>query len=146
MQWDNSKNHGFSEANPDTLYLPLDPSEDAPTVEDQAKNPYSLYNEVKALIALRHQYKDLNADSLFEVIYAEKEQFPFVFRRGNLLIAVNPSLNKASASLKGEAFVKEGDDSKTHCETELIHSIGEVTLSGNSLLMQPQSFAVYKLI
>ena len=32
MQWDNSANHGFSQAAADALYLPVDEREDAPTV------------------------------------------------------------------------------------------------------------------
>ena len=88
MQWDNSKNHGFSSASSDKLYLPLDPAEDAPTVEAQKDDPNSLLNTVKALTKLRHENKDLRADSGFEVIYAESEEFPFVFRRGDLIIGI----------------------------------------------------------
>ncbi len=145
MQWTNGKNKGFSEASSDMLYLPVDESEDAPTVETQAQDPSSLYNTVKALTALRHKYTDLQADGSFEVIYAENEQFPFVYRRGNLLIAINPSGNKANATLSDKAFVKEKDPSGSHCAFNEVYSIGGCQISGNSLTINPQSFAVYEL-
>ncbi|WP_026662295.1 alpha-amylase family glycosyl hydrolase [Butyrivibrio proteoclasticus] len=146
MQWDNSKNKGFSEADQDKLYLPVDPSEDAPTVEDQAKDPDSLYNTVKALTALRHEYDDLKADSTFSVIYAEKEEFPFVYRRGNLLIAINPSEKRDSTALPAEAFVKTNDNSDKQCELKQIYAIGNSKVDGNTLVTDVQSFAIYKLI
>lgn len=146
MQWDNGKNLGFSDANPELLYLPQDPAEDAPTVEDQEKDPSSLLNEVKALIALRHANPALQADGSFEVVYAEKDQFPFVYRRENLIIAINPSLKKASAAIQPETFVKKDDSSKTLSSTKLLHSIGESKFDGNTLTLQPQSFAVYTLV
>ena len=145
MQWTNGKNKGFSEGPSDMLYLPVDESEDAPTVETQAQDPSSLYNTVKALTALRHTYADLQADGSFEVIYAEKEQFPFVYRRGNLLIAINPSGNKANATLSDKAFVKEKDPSGSHCALNEVYSIGGCQISGNSLTINPQSFAVFEL-
>ena len=146
MQWDNSKNKGFSEADQDKLYLPVDTSEDAPTVEDQAKDPDSLYNTVKALTALRHGYDDLKADSTFSVIYAEKEEFPFVYRRGNLLIAINPSEKRDSTALPAEAFIKTNDNSGKQCELKQIYVIGGSKVNGNTLVTDAQSFAIYKLV
>lgn len=146
MQWDNSKNKGFSDAEADKLYLPVDPSEDAPTVADQAQDPDSLYNTVKALTALRHEYEDLKADSSFAVIYAEKEEFPFVYRRGNLLIAINPSEKRDSTALPIEAFVKNNDASNKQCELKNIYTIGGSQVNGNTLVVDAQSFAIYKLV
>ena len=146
MQWDNSKNKGFSDADQDKLYLPVDSSEDAPTVEDQAKDPASLYNTVKALTALRHEYEDLKADSTFSVIYAEKEEFPFVYRRGNLLIAINPSEKRDSTALPAEAFIKTNDNSGKQCELKQIYTIGGSKVDGNTLVTDAQSFAIYKLL
>lgn len=50
MQWTNSKNLGFSVADEDKLYLPVDKSPDAPTVENQQNNPDSIFNTVKDII------------------------------------------------------------------------------------------------
>ncbi|MEE1114922.1 MAG: alpha-amylase family glycosyl hydrolase [Eubacterium sp.] len=90
MQWTNGRNAGFSEAPADILYLPVDPSPDAPSVESEKDLPESLFNVTKALIALRHDCVDLQADADFEPLLAEKDE-PFVYRRGRLVLAVNPS-------------------------------------------------------
>jgi maltose alpha-D-glucosyltransferase/alpha-amylase len=131
MQWDHSKNHGFSNASEDKLYLPLDPAEDAPTVADQENDPSSLLNTVKELTRIRHEHADLQADAEFEVIYAEQNEFPFVFRRGDLVIGINPSEKKATASLP-----------KNYMKT--VYKIGDIELKDASLHMQPQSFVILK--
>ncbi|MCR5155962.1 MAG: glycosylase [Butyrivibrio sp.] len=130
MQWDNSANKGFSTAPADKLYLPVDPADDAPTVADQEKDPSSLLNTVKALTALRRSEPGLKADAEFEVIYAEKDEFPFVFKRGDLIISVNPSDKKASATLPRKM--------------EKAYEIGNVQISDASLIMGPQSFCVLR--
>ena len=128
MQWDNSKNHGFSNADASKLYLPVDNADDAPTVADQLSDKSSLLNTVKELTALRHKYEDLQADGSFEVVYAEAESFPFVYKRGKLTIAINPSDKKAYVKLPSKG--------------ECIYSIGDVSLNDYELKMAPQSFAV----
>ena len=99
MQWDRSlKNFGFSTAEKEALYLPQDPSEDAPDAAGQMRDPDSLLCAVKAVLALRHANADLQADAPFSVILAEKGK-PFVYRRGTLICAVNPSGCAAEVSL-----------------------------------------------
>lgn len=130
MQWDSSINRGFSDAPSSELYLPVDLSGDAPTVESQEKDPYSLLNETKRLIALRHSLSDLQADAPFSVIYAEKERYPFVYGRGSLIAAVNPS--SASETIRDPAFAGK----------KVIYSIGECSINGDELTVKGQSFAV----
>jgi maltose alpha-D-glucosyltransferase/alpha-amylase len=130
MQWDGTPGRGFSNAEPHRFYLPVDSSQDAPTVEDQAKDPFSLLNTVKKLTALRHEYDDLKADSSFEVVYAKEGEFPFVYRRGKLYVAINPSDQKASVRIT--------------TEHEKVFEIGSATVNGASLIMDPQSFVVLK--
>ncbi len=90
MQWDNSKNHGFSES--DTPYLPTDTRPGAPTVADQMDDPDSLLNFVKTLIRLHKEIPALYADADFQVIYAG---YPFVYQRSTgkqtIYVAINPS-------------------------------------------------------
>jgi maltose alpha-D-glucosyltransferase/alpha-amylase len=61
MQWSPDRNAGFSLANPQKLYLPvnIDPSYhyESVNVEAQQDNPNSLLNWMKRLIALRKQHK-----------------------------------------------------------------------------------------
>ena len=89
MQWDGSKNLGFSAGEATSLYLPVDPAADAPTVAAQEGDPDSLLNFTRKLLALRHAHADLQADAPFAVVSAEPNA-PFVWRRGKLLLAVNP--------------------------------------------------------
>ena len=70
MQWDQTAQLGFSQAPADRLYLPVDPAEDAPTVESQERDPDSLLHTVRRIIALRHSWEDLQADAGFEPVVA----------------------------------------------------------------------------
>ena len=103
MQWKKGKNLGFSKAKADKLYLPVDPAPDAPTVAAQEKDPDSLLNTVKSLLALRHARADLHADAPFNVLYAADPetdgQRPFAYKRGKLVCAVNPALDEAALPL-----------------------------------------------
>ena len=131
MQWDSSDNHGFSAAPAEKLYLPVDTSANAVTVEACEKDPDSILNTLKAVIALRHENEDLQADGEFEVIYAKKNTYPFIFQRGSFLIAVNPTAKEQTAPC---AF-----------EGETVFAIGTAAADGKTLTMQPQSLAVIKL-
>ena len=130
MQWNHGKNLGFSDADSKDIYLPVDPSPDAPTVTSQENDPDSLLSTIKALTKIRHEYPDLHADSSFEVVYAEAEEFPFVFKRGNLYVAINPSEKKAGVSVSAKR--------------EKIFEIGKTEIKDNSLIMEPQSFVILK--
>ena len=115
MQWDNTKNMGFSDADEDMLYLPIDKSEGSPSVESQKGNDDSIYENLRRLIALRKANPSLMNDSEFEVVHAESRGFPFVYRRGEFTVFVNPSDNAAAAEyrLNGaeEAYVIGGYES-----------------------------------
>lgn len=127
MQWNGGKNLGFSAGDADSLYLPVDPAADAPTVEAQAGDPDSLLNTVRAILRLRHDNEDLQADAPFEVVCAEKGK-PFAYRRGRLLLAVNPA---------GEPAAIDGVGGR-----RVLFSIGEAAVDGDRLALGAQSFAV----
>ena len=130
MQWDHGKNHGFSAS--DEPYLPTDSSPEAPTVSDQINDPDSLYSAVKDLVRLRHEYDDLKADGPFEAVYAEHGKLPFVYRRGSLLMAVNPSEHvlRIPCALKGS----------------LVYGIGSGRLEDGELFAGAQSFLVFTML
>ena len=69
MQWNKGVNLGFSSAPSEMLYLPVDKSPDAVTVEEQLKEPDSILNTLKKVIAIRHKNADLQSDGDFEVVY-----------------------------------------------------------------------------
>ncbi len=98
MQWTSGKNRGFSQTD-GKLYLPVDLSPDSPDAESQQKDPDSLLNTVKAVVRLRKENEELHAVNNLELVYAEENAYPFVFRRGRFLIAVNPRAESAQASV-----------------------------------------------
>lgn len=131
MQWDRSRNKGFSGAPEAQLYLPVDGSPDAPTVETQLADPDALIHTVKKLTALRHEHAELHDNGPFVVLYAAENEYPFVFQRSGLTIAVNPSGEKSSAPVQ--------------ITGKVIFSIGELPdCSDSNLSMAPQSFAVFQ--
>ncbi|SEA02530.1 maltose alpha-D-glucosyltransferase/ alpha-amylase [Lachnospiraceae bacterium NK3A20] len=133
MQWTKGRNLGFSDGAPDTMYLPLDAAADAPTVEEEEKNPESLLHTVKDLTALRHGNEDLQADADYEVLFAERGALPFVYRRGRLIVCVNPSGQEQRADLPAAA----GHD-------QALYTIGSAAMTADGqLTMGPQSFAVF---
>ncbi len=130
MQWDGTKNLGFSTGCADALYLPVDPAADAPTVAAQECDPDSLLNTVRALLKLRHAEADLQADAEFEPLCADEGK-PFVYRRGALVLAVNPS--GEAARVKAPVSGKKP-----------IFTIGNAAVEGDAIALGAQSFAVLK--
>ena len=133
MQWDNSANKGFSTAEAQKLYLAVDSSEDAPNVADQMNDENSLYSTTKLLVALRHMHADLQADADFNVIYAEQEKMPFVYKRGKLILAINPSGLEETISL---------DEFQGY---QPIYTIGKVSLEDTNLTIGSSAFAVFQI-
>lgn len=126
MQWNNGKNHGFS--NSDTPYLPTDSREGAPTVTDQLCNPDSLLSFVKKLIALRKENPDLSQMVDLNVLLPG---YPLVYERTTgkrkLFIAINPSCyvcHYDMPDIKQELFSQN------------------VNVNGNHLVMEGVSFVV----
>lgn len=85
-------------ASADKLYLPVDSVTDAPTVEAQENDPASLLNTVKALLSLRRAEPDMRSLPNLEILYAETGKLSLVYKRGGLVMAVNPSSDTARAS------------------------------------------------
>ncbi len=135
MQWSGGKNAGFSDGDEEDLYLPVDPADDAPNVEAQEADPDSLLNTVRALFALRHAEEDLQADAPFEVVYGEIKRLPFVYRRGELLLAVNPSNRTVRAAI---------DAAQEAAGMEILFSLGSGEAAGGVIRLKPQSFVVWK--
>ena len=108
MQWGQGKNLGFSAAEPDKLYLPVDPAADAPTVSGQETNPASLLNTVKAILSLRHRQPDLQADGPLAILHAKAGDPLLVYRRGALTLAVNPSDRPVQTGLSGAPLFQIG--------------------------------------
>ena len=97
MQWSADRNAGFSQANPQQLYLPLivdhEYHYESLHVEAQHHNPHSLLNWMRSLITLRKRYKAFGRGSL-EFLYPENQKVLACIRRygdERLLIVANLS-------------------------------------------------------
>ena len=132
MQWTSGETAGFSTCSPDKLYLPVctewSPATSYPqyldwkknfeagkvkpiakgeiTVESQNKDPESILNWTRELIALRKSSEALWADSKFIPIFNESQPYPMVYLRSNgketFLIALNPTGTRKSLTLNDE--------------------------------------------
>ena len=132
MQWNGGKNLGFSDADAQALYLPVDPAGDAPTVAAQEGDPASLLETVRSLTALRHAHGDLQADADFEAFEIPGEPHALVYRRGQLMLCVNPSAKAVELPDALEQRLAGRD---------CLYAIG--TKYARPGVLDPQSFAVF---
>ncbi len=130
MQWTDGENKGFSTTKGD-LYLPVDGRKDAPNVSEQEKREGSLLQTVRAFAKLRDEEPDLQAGGEFEVVYGEKEKYPFVFRRGKFLVAVNPRGTDAACNVPKRNY-------------RVCKMIGSAELNGSKLNIGKLSLVVFE--
>ncbi|MGO5044825.1 alpha-amylase family glycosyl hydrolase [Bifidobacterium animalis] len=137
MQWDNSANHGFSQAAADALYLPVDEREDAPTVAAAVADGNSLWHHMHAALEQRRSTPAFAPDADFSVLFAEEGRRPFVFKRAkdgvSAIVAVNPGRDGETVTLPDD----DGSETRT-----ITLNIGGAVLDGTTLTLPPQSFAV----
>ena len=131
MQWNKGKNLGFSDADEEKLYLPVDNHEDAPTVEDQMGVEGSVYENLKALIALRKANPSLMNESDFEIVYERANAYPFVYRRGEFVAFVNPSDNAETVDYRLNG-------------ADVAYLIGGYEDGGDTVTVMPRSFLLIK--
>ncbi len=129
MQWTSGKNKGFSTTD-GALYLSVDPDPNAPNVADQERDPNSMLNFVRELIALRQANPELGNYSPFSVYSAEPGSRVFAYKRENWLVAMNPGVEAQELWLDGDY--------------ELVYKIGAPVQQGDKLVLNAQSFAVLK--
>jgi maltose alpha-D-glucosyltransferase/alpha-amylase len=82
MQWSPDRNAGFSRADPQRLYLPpiMDPiyGYEAVNVEAQSREPSSLLNWIKRLIAIRNAHKAFGRGAFSMLHPANRKVFAYV--------------------------------------------------------------------
>ena len=93
MQWDSTKNAGFSSADEDKLYIAMDTSADRPTVAAQMADKNSVWHELKKLINIRKINPALQERASFEPLRVGG--YPMVYKRTydgqTMLVAINPA-------------------------------------------------------
>lgn len=105
MQWDTSKNGGFSNAEADQLYLPMipDPAYHFSTINvaQQTADPNSLFHWMKQTIALRKTLKVLGRGDLHFLETQDKAILAFTrsYQDEKLLIVINVSDQAKQLSL-----------------------------------------------
>lgn len=129
MQWDDTRNHGFSEADPSQLYLPMDDGEGAPTVTEQQKRKDSLYNTVRELLGIRRKMNAFAQHDNLEIMIAENGRRSFAYRRGELLMVCNPSDRVETLAVDAAGAAP-------------IFVIGSVDIDSAGCMLGTQSFAI----
>ncbi len=110
MQWSPDRNAGFSKADPQRLFLPpnMDPiyGYEAVNVEAQARNPSSLLNWTKRLIAVRKNYKAFGRGSIQFLSPGNRKILAYVreWENETLLCVVNLSRNAQPVELDLSAY------------------------------------------
>ncbi len=106
MQWDDSKDAGFSTAPADKLYIPLDPDANRPTVAKEQKDPDSELNYVRALLKLRESSAALGNNGKWEFLSDLNQPYPMVYLRSSgserYIIALNPTAKKVEAKIAAQ--------------------------------------------
>lgn len=82
MQWDNSKNLGFSKTDSE-LYLPVEPQGSPYTIAAQENDENSILNHTKRLVALKRKYACFKATASFKVLFSGKKHdgIPLIYKR-----------------------------------------------------------------
>ncbi|MBI2877252.1 MAG: maltose alpha-D-glucosyltransferase [Candidatus Tectomicrobia bacterium] len=105
MQWSPDRNAGFSKANPQQLYLPviLDPEYhyEAVNVENQRRNPSSLFWWMKSLIAMRKRFKVFGRGDLTFLFPDNRKVLAFTrhYQEERILVVANLSRSSQVAEL-----------------------------------------------
>lgn len=100
MQWDNTKNRGFSVAK--EIYLPVNNIENQ-SVSEQIDDENSLLNFIKKLIKIRKQYTCLNAEGNLDITKIVNGGYPIIYERSDeknkIVIIINPKNEKQDINI-----------------------------------------------
>jgi maltose alpha-D-glucosyltransferase / alpha-amylase len=112
MQWSGDRNAGFSRANPQRLYLPvnIDPEYhyEAINVETQQNNPNSLLWWMKRMIALRKQLSAMGRGTL-EFLYPENRRvLAFLRRHEDQRVLVVANLSRFTQAVELDLSAYQG--------------------------------------
>ena len=110
MQWDDGQNAGFSTADKDQLYLPIDTRKNRPCVKQQKEESESLLNHVRNLIALRKSSSALQSRGKLTPLPVKASDRHFAYLRESgeerFLVVLNPSAEPINIRLN---IIKPGN-------------------------------------
>ncbi len=128
MQWNTEKNAGFSTAEKTFLPVAIDRTVN---VVAQEKDKKSLLNFLREFFAFRKTREDLVSTD-FEVVHAVGAE-PLVYRRGKLMIAVNPRNIKQTAPVVLPP------------KTPVVFSVGkEAKIQKECIALPPKSLSIFE--
>ena len=87
-----------------------------------------MLNHIRRVLAVRKEYADLGNYSPFKPYYVEKGDRLFAYKRGDMLLAVNPGLEQKELKLDGGY--------------EVVFTFGEAEVAGKKLSVGAQSFVI----
>jgi maltose alpha-D-glucosyltransferase/alpha-amylase len=128
MQWTPGPTAGFSTCAPAQLYFPVATDGGKLTVEAEEKDPGSMLNYVKRLLALRASVPALGNDAGWQLLNTlDGEQYPMVYLRTaasgeRCLVALNPSekaVTLRTGQPAGKVLVSTGKGSYKHGTVKL---------------------------
>ncbi len=126
MQWNSSVNAGFSVASEDKLYLPIDKENyKSVNVEAEEKDSDSLLNVFRKITAFRHENPELTDNDNLELLSRE----PLAYKRGSLVMVVNPTNKEKTYSVCGD----------------IVFSIGDVSADATDVILKSGSFVAVRL-
>ncbi|MEP6683644.1 MAG: alpha-amylase family glycosyl hydrolase [Parafilimonas sp.] len=144
MQWNDSKNAGFSSAEKNKIYIPQDTDPNRPTVAAQDKDPNSQLNYVRSLLKLRALSLALGNDGEWKLISDTSHPYPLIYMRNNdhekYIIAINPSDKKITGDLNGMHAKKASYIFGT--TKKATYKVGN---SADEIIMPPVSAVIYKI-
>jgi maltose alpha-D-glucosyltransferase / alpha-amylase len=147
MQWSADRNAGFSRANPQRLYLPvnIDPEYhyEAVNVETQQRNPHSLLWWMKRSIAQRKQFRAFGRGTL-EFLYPANRKVLAFFRQfedDRILVVANLSRFSQGVELDLQKF-----QGATPLEIFGVSRFPSITQEPYFLSLAPYSFYWFKML
>ncbi len=153
MQWDTTRNAGFSTAAPEALYLPIDPSPRRPHVASQESDPHSILRYVRSLLALRRSVPALGTRGDWHYAGDVEKPYPMIYERSfdgeRYLVLLNPSDRRITTDLPapGRRFRRiAGTISEYMLSGGSFPELQYVVLDGRMRIhMQPASAIVLKV-
>lgn len=144
MQWEPGATAGFSSCKPEDLYLPVDTENGRLTVASEEKDPASVLNYVKAVLALRKGSAALGNDGDFEYVGDVENPYPMIYKRSAkgeaYIIAINPSGKKVQALIPAQT---DGADAVTAMSFGKVSY--KVTKKGDAVQLGACSAAIIKV-
>ncbi|MEP6948720.1 MAG: alpha-amylase family glycosyl hydrolase [Ginsengibacter sp.] len=144
MQWDDSKNAGFSTAPTEKIYIPQDTDQNRPTVYKEEKASNSQLNYVRSLLKLRASSSALGNDGDWKLLSDTSHPYPMVYMRSNdhekYIIAVNPSAKSVTANINSPKSASNTYILGTN--EKCIYKKGKET---DVIKLPPVSAAIFKL-